>query len=163
VYRKTGLGVSEISSTRRSVDFRLRPLLILVDGQRSALRIQALLGGDAAADEHFNHLADAGYIEAIGRADPSDGGAFDATAYEPPQTPDSSQARRFIDGQRYMIETAEAKLGLMSFLFVLRIEKCNSIEDLVALLPEFELSIARRLDADFARHCRRLAQALMLA
>ena len=162
VYRKTDLGFSEIASVRRSVDFRLRPLLILVDGQRSTSRIQALLGDSAAPDEYFSHLASGGYIEPIDDDEPMPEVYGPEPVFDLPIGPVTLSTRRFADCQHFMIETAAAKMGLLSFLFVLRIEKCDTIEALVALLPEFENGIARRFDPEHARQCRREAQSLLL-
>ncbi|HYB51756.1 MAG TPA: hypothetical protein VED47_11680 [Burkholderiaceae bacterium] len=164
IYRKTKKGLAEITSTERTVDRRLRPLLILVDGNRTAARIHALMGGIGIREEDFDQLAASGYIETIARPD-APAAANDET--RPAQPPAQAQAQRrtsferFSDGQRYLCETATDKLGLMSFLFVLKLEKCSSAEQLLTLLPEFEQALAKRLDKDYARHCRRIAETIL--
>jgi len=164
IYRKTKKGLAEITSTSRTVDRRLRPLLILVDGHRTAARIHALMGGIGIREEDFDQLAAAGFIETIARPDLPAAANDDSS---PPQSspPAPPQRRtsfeRFTDGQRYLCETATDKLGLISFLFVLKLEKCSSAEQLMALLPEFEQALAKKLDRDYARHCRRIAESIM--
>jgi hypothetical protein len=161
IYRKTEKGLAEISSTERTVDRRLRPLLILVDGNRTANSIHALISGIGIREEDFDELARSGYIEPIARPDQRPA-ANDATA--PAAAPQRrSSLERFADGQRYLNETATDKLGLRAFFFVLKIEKASSADELMALLPEFEEAIARKLDKSYAQHCRRIAETILRA
>ena len=115
-------------------------------------------------EEHFDDLEGGGYIEIMRRPDPvavSEAAANDPRRAEADESDPAIAVRRFSEGQRYMTETVADKLGLRSFLFVLKIEKCSGANDLIALLPEFEKAIAKRLDADYARHCRRIAQTIL--
>lgn len=164
IYRKTKKGLAEITSSQRSIDRRLRPLLILVDGHRTAARIHALMGGIGIREEDFDQLAAAGYIETIARPETAVAANDDVRPTQ--STPPAPQQRRspferFSDGQRYLCETAADKLGLMSFLFVLKLEKCSSAEQLLTLVPEFEEALAKRLDKDYARHCRKIAETIL--
>jgi hypothetical protein len=162
IYRKTEKGLAEISSAERTVDRRLRPLLILVDGNRTATSIHALISGIGIREEDFDHLANSGYIEPVARPDQrpaaNDGVASGAAAVAPQRR---SSLERFADGQRYLNETVTDKLGLRAFFFVLKIEKCSSADELMALLPEFEQAIARKLDKAYAVHCRRIADTIL--
>ena len=162
IYRKTEKGLAEITATERSVDRRLRPLLILVDGERTATRVHALISGIGIQEQDFDELLAGGYIEMV----PRPGAAVPGSVQEAPvPNPALGQRRtpfeRFSDGQRYLCETAADKLGLKSFFFVLKLEKCSSAQDLLALLPEFEDAIARKLDKSYAVHCRRIAETIL--
>jgi len=164
IYRKTDKGHAEIISTDRTVDRRLRPLLILVDGNRTANSIHALISGIGIREEDFDSLADNGYIEPIARPDRVRVAANDNSAHDPAPPPvihKRSALEHFADGQRYLTETAADKLGLFSFMFVLKIEKCSSTADLMALLPEFEQAMAKKLDKSYAAHCRRIAETIL--
>ena len=165
IYRKTDKGQAEITSSSRTVDRRLRPLLILVDGNRTANSIHALISGIGIREEDFDSLASNGYIEAIARPERIRPAANDSSAQDPVAVPPPvhkrSSLERFADGQRYLNETAADKLGLLSFLFVLKIERCSSAADLMALLPEFEQAIAKKLDKSYAAHCRRIAETML--
>lgn len=165
IYRKTDKGMAEITGTERTVDRRLRPLLILVDGNRTANSIHALISGIGIREDDFDQLAENGYIEVMARPDPqrqaaNDGNAAPAGQQQPQRR---TSLERFADGQRYLTETASDKLGLRAFFFVLKIEKCSSADDLLALLPEFEEAIARKLDKAYALHCRRIAETILKA
>jgi hypothetical protein len=168
IYRKTRKGLSEITGRDRTVDRRLRPLLILVDGYRTATHIHSLIGGIGIREEDFDHLIAGGFIEAISL--PKGGGPRPGTAANDPgdAAQDSSatiQKRsaidRYTDGKRYLTETAAERLGIWSFMFVLKLEKCSSPEDLMALVPEFEEAIGRKLDKSYARHCRQIAESIL--
>jgi hypothetical protein len=167
IYRKTPKGLSEISGKDRTVDRRLRPLLILVDGYRTATHIHSLIGGIGIREEDFDRLIAGGFIEAISL--PKMGGPRPGTAANDPgdaaQTAATIQKRsaidRYTDGKRYLTETAADRLGIWSFIFVLKLEKCSSPEDLMALVPEFEEAIGRKLDKSYGRHCRQIAESIL--
>jgi hypothetical protein len=169
IYRKTEKGLAEITATQRTVDRRLRPLLILVDGHRTAMRIHSLIGGIGIREEDFDQLVAGGFIETVARPEWSTTSAneeFDVAAPAARATAPAPAARRsalerFVDGQRYLSETAAEKLGLTSYFFILKIEKCSSAEELMRLLPDFERAIAAKLDKDYAHHCRRIAETVL--
>lgn len=163
IYRKTDKGQAEITSSQRKVDRRLRPLLILVDGNRTANSIHALISGIGIREEDFDQLAAGGFIEVLARPDRIKPAANDSLVQDPAPPPvhKRTSLERFADGQRYLNETAADKLGLLSFLFVLKIEKCSSAADLMALLPEFEQALAKKLDKSYAAHCRRIAETIL--
>jgi hypothetical protein len=163
IYRKTPRGQSEIIGKERTVDRRLRPLLILVDGYRSATHIHSLIGGIGIREEDFDFLIANGFIEAIALPRPgtaaNDPGDPAQTSAAPIQK--RSAIDRYTDGKRYLTETAADRLGIWSFMFVLKLEKCSSAEDLMALVPEFEEAIGRKLDKSYARHCRQIAESIL--
>jgi hypothetical protein len=164
IYRKTEKGLAEISSSERTVDRRLRPLLILVDGNRTANSIHALISGIGIREEDFDQLASTGYIEPVARPDQWLAANDGAVPFPDPVAGQRrSSLERFADGQRYLNETATDKLGLWAFFFVLKIEKCSSADDLMALLPQFEQAIAKKLDKAYAVHCRRIAETILRA
>lgn len=166
IYRKTDKGLAEITSTNRIVDRRLRPLLILVDGNRTANSIHALISGIGIREEDFDDLTINGFIEPIARplrarVAANDSSALDPAAPPPPAPYKRTSLERFADGQRYLNETVADKLGLSSFFFVLKIERCSSAEELMTLLPEFERAMAKKLDQSYAVHCRRIAETIL--
>ncbi len=164
IYRKTEKGIAEVAASTRSVDRRLRPLLILVDGHRTALSIHALISAIGIRETDFDQLEAGGYIEPIAR--PALAGQGGAASQEPGLQAPAPAARRsslerYADGKRYLCEVAAEKLGLLSYLFVLKVERCGSVAELRVLLPEFEQAIARKLDASYAFHCRRIAESIV--
>lgn len=162
IYRKTSKGVTEITTTERTVDRRLRPLLILVDGNRTTNSIHALMSGIGIREEDFNQLAANGYIEPIARPHLTLAANDSHVTTEASSTLQlRSPLERFADGQRYLTETVSERLGLRGLILVLKIEKANSAQDLVRLLPQFEAAIARKVDNAYAQHCRRIAETIL--
>ncbi len=165
IYRKTPKGLSEITGRDRTVERRLRPLLILVDGYRTATHIHSLIGGIGIREEDFDQLIQGGFIEAIAlpRSGPRPGTAANdpGDLAQGPLIQKRSVVDRYTDGKRYLTETAADRLGIWSFMFVLKLEKCSSPEDLLALVPEFEEAIGRKLDKSYARHCRQIAESIL--
>lgn len=164
IYRKTDKGVAEINGSERTVDRRLRPLLILVDGNRTATYIHSLIGGIGIREEDFDQLISGGFIEpiALPKLVPAANDA-DATGAAAPAVPVQRRGAvdQYCDGKRYLSETAADRLGLKSFFFQLKLEKTSTPEDLLALLPEFEEALTRKVHDDYARHCRRIAESLL--
>jgi hypothetical protein len=164
IYRKTLKGVAEITASARTVERRLRPLLILVDGNRTANYIHSLVSGIGIREDDFDLLCTAGFIEPIAFTHMPVAVA-DRTEQVPAAPPAPPHKRtlfeRYSDGKRYLTETAADKLGLKSFLFVLKLEKTSSPEDLLALLPDFEAALARKFDKLYARNCRRIAESIL--
>jgi hypothetical protein len=164
IYRKTARGLAEITAAKRSVERRLRPLLILTDGNRTAAQVHSLTNGIGIQEVDFDRLVADGFIEAIALPELAavTTGRNETPAHSPPApVRPPSDVERYSEGKRYLTEIAAEQLGLRSFLFVLKIEKCSSTDDLMLLLPEFERAIARKVDEDFARRCARIAQTIL--
>jgi hypothetical protein len=161
IYRKTQKGIAELTASVRTVERRVRPLLILVDGHRTATRIHSLINGIGIREEDFDKLETDGFIEIVARPVAMEAANDETRPSMPPTVQLRSSYERYSDGQQYLCETAAEKLGLMSFVFVLKLEKCSSAKDLMALLPEFERAIARKFDETYARHCRRIAETIL--
>ena len=53
IYRKTIKGVAELTASARTVERRLRPLLILVDGNRTATHIHSLVSGIGIREDAY--------------------------------------------------------------------------------------------------------------
>ena len=161
IYRKTPLGQAEITAQKRTVDRRLRPILILTDGNRTAAHVHALTSGIGIREEDIDQLISEGYIEAIARPEAANDAEVPQQASPPEAAQPRSDHERYVDGQRYLTETAAEWLGLRSFLFVLKIEKCHTADELMALMPEFEQAIGRRVDKEFGRRCAKIAETIL--
>jgi hypothetical protein len=70
IYIKTDKGQSEIAARERKLPRRARALLIMIDGQRSAMDILANSSSVGEVSEFFRLLIDEGYIRELG-LDPS--------------------------------------------------------------------------------------------
>ena len=54
--------------------------------------------------------------------------------------------QRFLQTKKLMNDTAVDALGLRAFLFTLKLEKCSTIADLQAMLPDFGKALSKSLE-----------------
>jgi hypothetical protein len=192
VYRKTSKGSAELSGAVRSLEQRLRPLLILVDGQRDHTTLAGLAQNFGLGEPELQLLNQLGYIEPIIEGPltqplttlpPLTQPGGPGTVTRPGNTlmplsrpmtgqqpsvpgrapPPRSHLQRLSEGKKYLVNTATEFMGLRAYLFVLRVEKCATVDELRELLPQFEVAIAKRLSADQAAHCRQMAESILLS
>ena len=165
IYRKTAKGLAEITSPSRTVERRVRPALILTDGNRTGALVLSLTNGIGIQEMDFDQLIDSGFIEAIALPGGADGGTGAQETAEHRTSSGVSEPRsdleRYSDGQRFLNETMTDHLGVRAYFFVLKVERCSSAEDLIALVPQFEQALARKVDQDFAKRCARIAMAIL--
>jgi hypothetical protein len=161
VFVKTPAGVEEVASRERRLPPRLRTLLILVDGALSAaqlrdagaklgapqdcldlLEAQGLIARSNGLATRPNAAAAASVVSAS-TADPT-------TRPEPPPRLPSvapvDPVQRFLQTKKLMNDTAVDALGLRAFLFTLKLEKCATVADLQAMLPDFGKALSKSLE-----------------
>jgi hypothetical protein len=114
-YRKTEKGRTEVATRAARLSPRLRGLLILVDGQRSAEALGALV--TVGADALLAELADGGFIEPVAASRPSPG---------PAASPQVSLRERQQQAVRYLTE----RLGPTADSVAMRIEAARNPDDL---------------------------------
>lgn len=179
VYRKTAKGNDEIRAKQGRLDRRLRPLLILVDGRRSADTINGLAAGIGLPETALQQLEADGYIELVRVRVEAKAQAAESRT---PETLSASNApptltrattgvleparprtplERYRDGTQYMNETVSEALGVRALFFVLKIERCSTAMDLIQLLPDFEKSVAKKRGPQYAAHCRLIAAEIL--
>ena len=139
LYAKTEAGRNEIQQRSRHVAPALRSMLLLVDGRRRIGELRVLGTGLHAAADALEQLAALGLIE---RADGK------AVAAAPPP---SDVAVRYITLSGLLGEAVREHMGLRGFLMQLKIERCSTIEELEALLPEVAAAIGKARGGEYAR------------
>jgi hypothetical protein len=75
--------------------------------------------------------------------------------------PAGTDLERFRKAQKFMNEQVVDSLGLRSFFFTLKLEKCATCDDLRALLPEFGKAITKGSGFDVARVLEARARSLL--
>lgn len=139
---RTAKGNAEISEGRRELKGKLRTVLFLIDAGKSADEItrQALLIG-APADA-VAQLVNGGFAMEVGDA---------VQAAPTVSATTDDQVANFRMAKAFMNETIVDTLGLFSFAFTLRLERCANRDDLVALLPSYTESLVKKRNRDAAR------------
>ena len=159
---RTAKGQDEIANRRKGLKGKLRTVLFLIDPGKpvdAILEQIALIGGPADA---LAQLAAEGYIEETG------GQGAGAIAAPPPpfparaEVPDAEAVSRpplsvedevasFRVAKAFMNDTIVDALGIRAFTFTLRLERCSTRDDLVALLPDYTEVLLKRLERPAVR------------
>ena len=139
-YDKTDKGREEISQGRKNLRGKLRTVLFLVDGGKDVGAIQQQMAMIGAPADAISQLADQGYIVPLGAAAPP---AAVAVSNDP--------VKRFRVAKAFMNETIVDARGIRAFGFTLKLERCATLQDLAALLPDFSEALLKSLDRDAAR------------
>lgn len=139
--QKTDAGRAEIVNRSQKLAPALRSILLLVDGRRDAATLRKLGAGLHAPANALDQLL---ALRLIGSE--ADAGVVAAN---------SDVALRYSTLSGLMSEAVREHLGLRGFFVQLKIERCNDVADLEALLPDLAEAIAKPRGRDFAREWER--------
>lgn len=153
---KTEEGRREITERRHPLSVRQRSLLIAIHGEHPLLELRRQFRGLGDVDALIDQLCAAGLVQA--KADLT-ATASPVQAFAPAADPCLSPLRL---ARKFMSDTAVSTLGLRSFLFTLKLEKCYSKSDLDALLPEYRRVMLKAKNTAFAEAMVRRAEAMMM-
>lgn len=150
IYRKTALGLAEIKDRKLKLNPRLRTMLILEDGVQTEEMLQAGAAGVGAPPDFIAQLVAAGVIElASGSGEPADGAGSSA-----PRATDAGPRdafSRFRDAKAFMNTTIVDALGIKSFMFTMKLERANSLQELSELVDAFRTALTGARDEAYAR------------
>lgn len=139
---RTQKGHNEIAQGHKSLKGKLRTVLFLIDAGKTAEEIQRQVLLIGAPADSIAQLAAGGYVAEIGQvATP----APEGTALV------EDRVANFRVAKAFMNETIVDALGIRAFGFTLRLERCATAEDLVALLPAYTEALLKKLDRDATR------------
>jgi hypothetical protein len=135
VYVKTDKGRDEIQTRKHQLPATLRSLLIMIDGRSTAGEILKQVAPMGITPDALEQLVAQGFI-ALDRPAP------ETAATAPPAAQDSAadllpDSQRFLTTRQYMTDTVVNAMGLRSFMFTLKLEKAETLQDLRGLLPEY--------------------------
>ena len=126
IYRKTPLGVAEIESRALKIPQRLRSLLIMIDGKRSAASLAAM----AQAEECIAALHAQGLIE------PAVVAEAPAEPVRPRAASKPAASSSFESVRQLIVRELHDALGPAAETLAIRIERTRSADELRALLPQ---------------------------
>lgn len=142
VYEKTEAGTQEVAQRKVKMAPRLRMMLILVDGETAEGTLLDEARKIGAPEDCLSQLAAMGFVRPVA------GDAATATAGVRPRV---TPAQRFTAAKEFMTATASSTLGLRAFLFILKLEKASTVEDLRALAPDFVAGLRKAAGDEEAR------------
>ena len=179
---KTALGLDEVRNRALKLPQRLRTMLIMVDGTRTVAQLrQAQLTLGAPGDFLENLLALGLVVSDMAPAKPASGATPPSSQSPPAQAATAAQAavdfelslpaldtglpqdaEKFRAALKFMNDTSVDLLGLRSFFFTLKVEKCFTMADLKELIPQFSSAIAKSKGAEVARAMEERVQRMIL-
>lgn len=180
VYAKSAAGQEEIRSHSVQLTRPMRNLLLCVDGKRSAEALEALAQACGAPQDALQQLQTLGFIHAMPLPHTQQESATPQTQPRPlapaeAQTQDEATAADaagpdtlqpfepafelaasptgdYTQLYARMNALVSEHLGLLkSYAIQLKIEQCNSVDQLRALLPELEAALSKALGKDQAQ------------
>ena len=152
LYVKTAAGADEVKARSRALPPRLRTMLIMVDGTRTAAQLLAAATTLGAPADFLSTLLQMGLVEVRTEArTAAPAAAMPAEQATPEMDLPSTDGERFRVAQKFMNDSVVDALGLRAFFFTLKLEKAANCDDLRLLLPEFFKAVAKGAGEDKAR------------
>jgi hypothetical protein len=159
VFDKTASGRDEMRSRSREISQRVRSVLIMVDGVRTVRDLRQAGERLTAPPDTLETLQALGLIVQT-RSGPA-ARTSPASAPSPAPSPAPAVAEfaisvaandpeRFRVAKKFMNDTVVDALGLRSFMFTLKLEKCATLADLAALAPEYSRLVTKARGAEVA-------------
>jgi hypothetical protein len=142
-FTRTAKGQDEISHGRKTLKGKMRTVLFLIDSNKLADVLSeqvALIGGPPGA---LAHLLAQGYIQEVGQVVAA-GNEVAAPASDPARVND--ELANFQVAKIFMNDTVVDTLGIRAFLFTLRLERCATRAELMAILPDYTDALGKKLD-----------------
>lgn len=132
---KTDQGRAEIDNRERRLQAGLRSVLLLVDGRRTVAELQELGKRLNAPEDALQQLLSlqliSGEVAVIAPVAANESMA-------------SGQANRYGVLYALMTDAVRERLGVLGYLFQLKLERATSEGELEALLPELQAALAKR-------------------
>lgn len=153
---KTAAGSEEVKARSRKLAPRLRTVLIMADGQLSAGQLRKAAATLGAPADALDVLIQQGLLAPLaGKSARAATASAAVAAAEASATPDAApppaDGERFRAALKFMNDSAVDALGLRAFFFTLKLEKCYTAADLLALMPDYAKVIAKGSGGDVAR------------
>lgn len=167
-YSKTDAGRQEIEQRTRRLPSALRSILLMVDGQRDADELASLIESLRAPADTLQQLMDLGLIEANEQAVAVQAAAVGGTAPAAAQAENveasaevAANTERFQALYAMTSESIRSHLGLKGYFLQLKVERCSTVAELEALLPDVAEALGKAKSDALAR--RWLSEARELA
>ena len=141
---KTSKGLEEVETKKYKLSQRARTVLILVDGNKTAgqvIEMARQLGSPATLLDDFVEKGLVDHRAGLALMTSSESGQAI------PNAPPMDEAGRFRLAHKFMTTSVVNTLGIRAFFFTLKLERCATRKDLLALLDDYTKAIAKGGDA----------------
>jgi hypothetical protein len=161
IFIKTPSGLDEVRTRASGLPQRVRSVLIMVDGVKPVRDLRDAVARLGAPPETLDSLLELGLIQLHAasptKATGSAAGAGAPTTESPETVIDdavpevgTNDVDRFRVAKKFMNDTVVDALGIRSFMFTLKLEKCATLNDLAQLTPEYTRMIHKAKGTEVA-------------
>ena len=152
---KTAAGTEEVKARSRKLPPRMRTMLIMADGQLSTGQLRKAAVALGAPEDCLEFLIQHGLIAPAqlrqARAEAAANDEIVAEAAAAAVVPQLTEPERFRAALKFMNDNAVDAMGLRAFFFTLKLEKCYTGAELLALMPDFVKLVTKGNGEDVAR------------
>lgn len=131
---KTSKGRDEVKQRSLTLTQHARNLLIAMDGQKTCGTLAQLYSRIPDVDNVFQELLDQGLVE-------PQGGNGAAKAPADPKLRSAIQ---------YLNDTINSNVGFGGFTLTLKVGRCHNLDDIRALIPDYEAAVTKKRGAETA-------------
>lgn len=142
---KTAKGVEEVETKKHGLLPRARTVLILVNGRKTVAELAGMAKQLGSPTTLLDEFLAQGLIE-LKMAAPSPAEAIERQMAGNERIP-MDEHQRFRAAHKFMMDSAVNALGIKAFFFTLKLEKCSTRKDLLALLAAYNRAIAKGANA----------------
>ena len=137
---KSTAGLQALSERDKRLTSKMRMLLVTIDGSYDEAELRLIAKNIGAPPDAFDQLLALGLVTTAKAETAVLEGKPSEQASAPPEL---DAFGRFRMAASIMNELASDSMGLKSLFFVLKVERCASIEDVAQLMPTLEPAVVK--------------------
>lgn len=161
IYTKTPLGIDEVQNRKLHLAPRLRTMLIMIDGHKTAsvLKDSAIKFG--CPEDFIESLLAAGLIAKVSAtpeiavsaptvaatASATSRDSIDVAVFSVAAQPAEDEYARFRTAKDFMNNAVVNSLGMKAFFFTLKLERAGTVDDLRGLVKPFQEALTKATSA----------------
>ena len=156
LFRRSPLGQAALDQRDKRIPARMRALMLMAEGKPMG-QFDELASALGAQADSLEKLASQGFVVAAANAPEQ----VSQDAPDAPEAPGANTFQQFRTVSGLMREITADMMGIKGFFFILKIEKCSVLPDLVAILPDLIEAVARRRGRQNADKLERQIRAML--
>ena len=156
LFRRSPMGQAALDQRDKRIPARMRALMLMAEGKPMD-QFDELASALGAPADSLEKLVSQGFVVARVTA-PEE---VSQVALDAPEAPRANTFQQFRTVSGLMREITADMMGIKGFFFILKIEKCSVLPDLVAILPDLIEAVAKRRGRQNADKLERQIRAML--
>ena len=156
LFRRSPMGQAALDQRDKRIPARMRALMLMAEGKPMD-QFDELASALGAPADSLEKLVSQGFV--VARVTAPEQVSQDAP--DAPEAPGANTFQQFRTVSGLMREITTDMMGIKGFFFILRIEKCSVLPDLVAILPDLIEAVAKRRGRQNADKLERQIRAML--